>query len=202
MLTPEEEDYLDATERLGYLPMFLLALTAELRQGELSALKWSKLGIKKRTLTITEKRSVERRELVEYESGTRIISLTEEAVELLCLEHGKHPGSPLTFTHPATQRAYSSQMVRLLHNEIIKRGRAGSHSVRRSTAHLRSPVPVKWDGHKRGFSDTGHFRTVMTRHNYAPYLARQVAKDENKPTEASQEELRQAADILNNRLKF
>ena len=42
----------------------------------------------------------------------------------------------------------------------------------------------------------------MTRHNYAPYLARQVAKDENKPTEASQEELRQAADILNNRLKF
>ena len=29
MLTPAEvEDYLDAAERLGYLPMFLLALTA------------------------------------------------------------------------------------------------------------------------------------------------------------------------------
>lgn len=48
----------------------------------------------------------------------------------------------------------------------------------------------------------GHFRTAMTRQNYVPYLARPVAKDENKPTEASQEELRQAADILNNRLKF
>ena len=32
MLTPAEvEDYLDAAERLGYLPMFLLALTAGLR---------------------------------------------------------------------------------------------------------------------------------------------------------------------------
>ena len=47
MLTPEEEeDYLDATERLGYLPMFLLALTAGLRQGKLIALKWSELHIK------------------------------------------------------------------------------------------------------------------------------------------------------------
>ena len=48
----------------------------------------------------------------------------------------------------------------------------------------------------------GHFRTAMTRQNYALYLARPTAKDENKPTEVSQEELRQAADILNNLLKF
>lgn len=34
VLTPSEvEDYLDAAERLGHLPMFLLALTAGLRQG-------------------------------------------------------------------------------------------------------------------------------------------------------------------------
>lgn len=98
VLTPAEaEDYLDAAERLGHLPMFLLALTAGLRQGELIALKWSDLDVKKGTLTITEKRSVERRELVEYEGGTRIVSLTSEAVELLHLEHAKHPGSPLIF---------------------------------------------------------------------------------------------------------
>ena len=72
----EVEDYLDAAERLGHLPMFLLALTAGLRQCELIALKWSDLDVKERTLTITEKRSVERRELVEYEGGTRIVSLT------------------------------------------------------------------------------------------------------------------------------
>ena len=121
VLTPAEvEDYLDAAERLGHLPMFLLALTAGLRQGELIALKWSDLDVKERTLTITEKRSVERRELVEYEGGTRIVSLTPEAVELLRLEHAKHPGSPLMFMHPATQRPYSPQMVRRLHNEIIQ----------------------------------------------------------------------------------
>ena len=52
VLTPAEvEDYLDAAERLGHLPMFLLALTAGLRQGELIALKWSDLDVKERTLT-------------------------------------------------------------------------------------------------------------------------------------------------------
>ena len=36
IMTPlEMEDYLDAAERLGYLPMFMLALTTGLRQGEL-----------------------------------------------------------------------------------------------------------------------------------------------------------------------
>ena len=66
VLTPVEvEDYLDAAERLGHLPMFLLALTAGLRQRELIALKWGDLDVKKRTLTISEGRSVEQRVLVE-----------------------------------------------------------------------------------------------------------------------------------------
>ena len=47
VLTPAEaEGFLDAAERLGYLPMFLLALTAGLRQGKQIALKWSELYIK------------------------------------------------------------------------------------------------------------------------------------------------------------
>ena len=49
IMTPlEMEDYLDAAERLGYLPMFMLAVTAGLRQGELIALKWSDLDIESR----------------------------------------------------------------------------------------------------------------------------------------------------------
>ena len=48
----------------------------------------------------------------------------------------------------------------------------------------------------------GHFRTAMTRQNYIPYLACPTAKGENTPAEASREELRQAADILDNLLKF
>ena len=124
VLTPTEvEDYLDAAQRLDYLPMFLLALTAGLRQGELIALKWSDLDAKERMLTISESRAVERRELVEYEGGTRIVSLNPEAVGLLRLEHAKHPKSPLMFMHPATQRPYSPQMVSRMHNEIIKAAR-------------------------------------------------------------------------------
>ena len=198
----EVEDYLDAAERLGHLPMFLLALTAGLRQGELIALKWSDLDTKERTLTITEKRSVERRELVEYEGSTRIISLTPEAVELLRLEHAKHPGSPLMFMHPATQRPYSPQMVRRLHNEIIKE--AGLNHIR--FADLRHTCAVlslqNGMGTKEVSRMLGHFRTAMTRQNYAPYLAHTVAKRENKPNEASTEDLREAANILDNLLKF
>ena len=203
VLTPAEvEDYLDAAERLGHLPMFLLALTAGLRQGELIALKWSDLDIKKRTLTITEKRSVERRELVEYEGGTRIVSLTPEAVELLRLEHAKHPGSPLMFMHPATQRPYSPQMVRRLHNEIIKE--AGLDHIRFADLRHTCAVLSLQNGMdtKEVSQMLGHFRTAMTRQNYAPYLAHIAAKGENKPNEASTEDLREAANILDNLLKF
>ena len=100
--------------------MFMLALTAGLRQGELIALKWNDLNVKNRTLTISEQRSVERRELIEYGSETRTITLTSEVIDLLIMEHTKHPKSPLMFMHPATQRPYSPQMVRRMHNEIIK----------------------------------------------------------------------------------
>ena len=100
VLTPlEMEDYLDAAERLGYLPMFMLALTTGLRQGELIALKWSDLDIENRTLTIAENRAVVRRELVEYGSQTRTIALTPEVIDLLIREHAKHPSSPLMFMH-------------------------------------------------------------------------------------------------------
>ena len=203
VLTPAEvEDYLDAAERLGHLPMFLLALTAGLRQGELIALKWSDLDTKERTLTITEKRSVERRELVEYKGGTRIVSLTPEAVELLRLEHAKHPGSPLMFMHPATQRPYSPQMVRRLHNEIIKE--AGLDHIRFADLRHTCAVLSLQNGMdtKEVSQMLGHFRTAMTRQNYAPYLAHTAAKGENKPNEASTEDLREAANILDNLLKF
>ena len=203
LLTPAEaEDYLDAAKRLGHLPMFLLALTAGLRQGELIALKWSDLDVKERTLTIAEKRSVERREMVEYGDETRTISLTPEAVELLCLEHAKHPSSPLMFMHPATQKPYLPQTVRRLHNEIIKE--AGLDHIRFADLRHTCAVLSLQNGMnaKEVAQMLGHFRPTMTQQNYAPYLVSPTARDENKPTEASQEELRQAADILDNLLKF
>ena len=203
VLTPAEvENYLDAAERLGHLPMFLLALTAGLRQGELIALKWSDLDVKERTLTIAESRSVERRELVEYGDDTRTINLTEEVVDLLCLEHTRHPSSPLMFMHPATQRPYSPQMVRRLHDAIIRE--AGLDHIRFTDLRHTCAVLSLQNGMdmKEVSQMLGHFRVALTRQNYAPYLACPAVKDENRHTEASQEELRQAADILDNLLKF
>ena len=203
IMTPlEMEDYLDAAERLGYLPMFMLALTAGLRQGELIALKWSDLDIESRTLTIAENRAVVRRELVEYGDQTRTITLTTEVVDLLIMEHSKHPSSPLMFMHPATLKPYSPQMVRRMHNEIIKE--AGLDHIRFTDLRHTCAVLSLRNGveTKELTRMLGHYRPSITRQNYEPYLLSTAKKDENMPKEATQSELQQAANVLDNLLKF
>ena len=199
---PEVEDYLDAAERLGHLPMFLLALTAGLRQRELIALKWSDLNVKKRTLTISEGRSVERRELVEYEGGTRTISLTLGVVKLLIQEHARHPSSPLIFMHPATQKPYSPQMVRWMHNEIIKE--AGLDHIRfEDLRHTCAVLSLQNGvGVEKVAQILGHFRAAMTRQNYEDYLTHETSKRMDKSGETTEKELQQAADLLDGLLKF
>ena len=203
VLTPlEMEDYLDAAERLGYLPMFLLALTAGPRQGELIALKWSDLDTKHRTLTISEKRAVERRELMEYGEETRTVTLTKEVITLLAEEHAKHPSSPLMFMHPATGKPYSPQMVRRMHKEIITE--AGLDHIRFTDLRHTCAVLSLQNGMeaKELAQMLGHARTSMTRQNYAPYLPHRSEKDEDTVCEASHKDLLQAANILGGLLKF
>lgn len=203
IMTPlEMEDYLDAAERLGYLPMFMLALTTGLRQGELIALKWSDLDIENRTLTIAENRAVVRRELVEYGSQTRSIRLTPEVVDLLIMEHSKHPSSPLMFMHPATQRPYSPQMVRRMHDEIIKE--AGIDHIRYvDLRHTCAILALKNGMDTKELAQMlGHYRPTITRQNYEPYLLYTAKKDEDIPNEATQGELQQAANVLDTLLKF
>ena len=203
VLTPlEMEDYLDAAEQLGYLPMFMLALTTGIRQGELIALKWSDLDIESRTLTVAENRAVERRELVEYGRQTRSIRLTPEVVDLLIREHSKHPSSPLVFMHPATLKPYSPQMVRRMHNEIIKK--AGIEHIRYvDLRHTCAILALKNGTDAKELAQMlGHYRPTITRQNYEPYLPHKVQKDEGMPNEATQSELQQAANILDNLLKF
>ena len=203
IMTPlEMEDYLDAAEWLGYLPMFMLALTAGLRQGELIALKWSDLDIESRTLTIAENRAVVRRELVEYGDQTRTITLTTEVVDLLIMEHSKHPSSPLMFTHPATLKPYSPQMVRRMHNEIIKE--AGIDHIRYvDLRHTCAILALKNGMDTKELAQMlGHYRPTITRQNYEPYLQHKAQKDEDMQNEVTQSELQQAANILDNLLKF
>ena len=203
VLTPlEMEDYLNTAERLGHLPMFMLALTAGLRQGELIALKWSDLDIENWTLTIAENRAVVRRELVEYGSQTRTIALTPEVIDLLIREHDKHPSSPLMFMHPATLKPYSPQMVRRMHDEIIKQ--AGIDHIRYVDLRHTCAILALKNGMdtKELARMLGHYRPTITRQNYEPYLPHKVQKDEDIPNEATQGELQQAANILDNLLKF
>lgn len=203
IMTPlEMEDYLDAAERLGYLPMFMLALTAGLRQGELIALKWSDLDIESRTLTIAENRAVVRRELVEYGDQTRTITLTTEVVDLLIMEHSKHPSCPLMFMHPATLKPYSPQMVRRMHNEIIKE--AGLDHIRFTDLRHTCAILALKNGMdtKELAQMLGHYRPTITRQNYEPYLQHKAQKDEDMQNEVTQSELQQAANILDNLLKF
>lgn len=203
VLTPMEmESYLDAAEQLGYLPMFLLALTAGLRQGELIALKWSDLDEEQGRLTITEKRAVERRELVEYGSEKRTIGLTQEVVKLLVGEHEKHPSSPLMFMHPATRKPFSPNMVRRMHNEII--AAAGLDHIRFTDLRHTCAVLSLQNGMKAGevAQLLGHYRTGIVRQNYEPYLPKAAAKETDAEREVSTEELKQAANILDGLLKF
>ena len=203
VLTPlEMEDYLNTAERLGHLPMFMLALTAGLRQGELIALKWSDLDIENWTLTIAENRAVVRRELVEYGSQTRTIALTPEVIDLLIREHDKHPSSPLMFMHPATLKPYSPQMVRRMHDEIIKE--AGIDHIRYVDLRHTCAILALKNGMdtKELARMLGHYRPTITRQNYEPYLPHKVQKDEDIPNDATQGELQQAANILDNLLKF
>ena len=106
------------------------------------------------------------------------------------------------FMHSATQKSYSPQMVRQLHDEII--WEAGLDHVCFADIWNTCVVLSLQNGMdtKEVSQMLGHFRTAMTRQNYAPYLASPATKDENTSAEASQEELRQAADILNNLLNF
>ena len=203
VMTPlEMEDYLDAAEQLGYLPMFMLALMTGLRQGELIALKWSDLDIESRTLTVAENRAVVRRELVEYGNQTRTIALTPEVIDLLIMEHDKHPSSPLMFMHPATLKPYSPQMVRRMHNEIIQE--AGIDHIRYvDLRHTCAIIALKNGTDAKELAQMlGHYRPTITRQNYEPYLPHTAEKDEDLPNEATQDELQQAANILDNLLKF
>ena len=182
--------------------MFMLALTAGLRQGELIALKWSDLDIESRTLTVAENRSVVRRELVEYGNQTRTITLTPEVVDLLIMEHSKHPSSPLMFMHPATLKPYSPQMVRRMHNEIIKE--AGLDHIRFTDLRHTCAILSLRNGMeaKELAQMLGHYRPSITQQNYEPYLLHKAQKDADIPKGATQRELQQAANVLDTLLRF
>ena len=55
ILQPEHiKDYLDAANKRGLLPMFYLELVTGLRKGEITALLWSDLDTKNKTISVSK----------------------------------------------------------------------------------------------------------------------------------------------------
>lgn len=197
-LTNQEiEDYLDAAEELGYLPIFLLALEQGLRQRELIALKWSDLDVKLHTLTIHEGRGVERGKLVEYGDKTRTIDLPQFTVEQLIREHEKHPSSEVMFIHPGTLKPYSPGMIRLLHKRVLEQ--AGLEHI--SFKNLRHTCVIQALESRQNVKAVsallGHTRAYVTQQGYREYLTK-VKQEETlcDICDPEEEDMRQAADKL------
>lgn len=198
----EIDDYLDAAEELGLLPMFTLMLTVGLRQRELLALKWSDLNESTGVLTVAEGRVVVKGTLVDYGGGTREIGLTAETAALLRQEHDRHPSSELMFMHPGTNKPYTPAMVRTFHQKIIEK--AGLESLRFKD--LRHTVAVhalqNCDAIGALSERLGHSRPAITRQLYADYLTKNDEKSAGKPDQPTDSDLQKAADRLGTMLRF
>ena len=99
-LRPEDlKAYLDAAEKRGALAMFYLELVSGIRKGELVALRWEDLDVEQRTISVSKQATKdEAGNLVvtrpKTENSVRLISIPQEAVDLLVREHAMHPNNP------------------------------------------------------------------------------------------------------------
>ena len=126
ILPPEHiKDYLEAADRRGLLPMFYLELVTGLRKGEITALLWSDLDAKNKTISVSKQYVKNPNgELTlsrpKTETSVRKVSIPQDAVDLLIAEHGKHPENPYMFPSPVTGEMYYPDSVVNLHKKILK----------------------------------------------------------------------------------
>lgn len=125
-LQPEDlEAYLDAAERRGALAMFYLELVSGIRKGELVAQQWADLDVEQRTISVNKQATKDETGTLvvtrpKTENSIRLISIPQEAVELLVSEHAKHPGNPWLFPSSRTGGMYHPDSVATLHQRILK----------------------------------------------------------------------------------
>ena len=125
-LQPEDlKAYLDAAERRNALAMFYLELVSGIRKGELVALQWVDLDVEQRTISVSKQATKDDTGALvvtrpKTENSVRLISIPQEAVDLLVSEHAKHPGNPWLFPSSRTGAMYHSDSVATLHQRILK----------------------------------------------------------------------------------
>ena len=117
--------YLEAADNREVLPMFYLELVSGLRKGELTALLWTDLDIKNRTISVSKQYIKNPNgELTlsrpKTETSVRKVSIPQDAVDLLIAEHQKHPENPYMFPSPVTGEMYYPDSIVNIHKKILK----------------------------------------------------------------------------------
>ena len=186
VLLPEQIGaYLQEANRRGLLPAYYLELTSGLRRGELLALLWTDLDVENMTISVTKQVNRVNGQLKVSQPKTsnsiRTIPIPKQAVDLLILEHEKHPDNPYMFPSPKTGTMYDPDSFRHTHEKIL--AAAGIEHIRFhdlrhtfATLSLQNGVDVKT------LSNTlGHYSAGFTLDTY---------------THATQRMRREAADTI------
>ena len=124
VLLPEQIGaYLQEANRRGLLPAYYLELTSGLRRGELLALLWTDLDVESMTISVTKQVNRVNGQLKVSQPKTsnsiRTIPIPKQAVDLLILEHEKHPDNPYLFPSPKTGTMYDPDSFRHTHEKIL-----------------------------------------------------------------------------------
>ena len=186
VLLPEQIGaYLQEANKRGQLPAYYLELTSGLRRGELLALLWTDLDVENMTISVTKQVNRINGQLKVSQPKTsnsiRTIPIPKQAVDLLILEHEKHPDNPYMFPSPKTGTMYDPDSFRHTHEKIL--AAAGIEHIRFhdlrhtfATLSLQNGVDVKT------LSNTlGHYSAGFTLDTY---------------THATQRMKREAADTI------
>ena len=117
-------DYLKAAETHGVLPIFYLELCSGLRRGELLALLWTDLDVKKRTINVTKSMQRINGELKvrppKTENSNRVVVVPQRAVDLLVCERERHPDSAFMFPSPVTGNMYDPDAMGRIHKKLLR----------------------------------------------------------------------------------
>ena len=124
VLLPEQIGaYLQEANKRGLLPAYYLELTSGLRRGELLALLWTDLDVENMTISVTKQVNRINGQLKVSQPKTsnsiRTIPIPKQAVDLLILEHEKHPDSPYMFPSPKTGTMSDPDSFRHTHEKIL-----------------------------------------------------------------------------------
>ena len=186
ILKPEHmKAYLAEAERRGVLPIFFLELCSGLRKGELVALLWSDLDVKRGTISVSKqavrvKGGGVKVTTPKTATSIRVESIPKEAVDMLIEEHRKHPGSPYMFPSPVTGEMYYPDTIAAIHTKILKTlglEHTRFHALRHTfaTMALQNGVDIRTVSGMLGHADPGFtLRTYTHATNPMQALAAQT----------------------------